>query len=76
VEISTALNRPAKLEFTISPDGGEVQGAVTDEKSEPVEEATVVLVPNAEQRSRTRLYRKVESDWQGRFVIHGIAPGD
>ena len=72
------LSQPVagKLEFTVSPDGGELQGVVTDEKSEPVEAATVVLVPGAEQRSRTRLYRKVESDWQGRFVIHGIAPGD
>jgi hypothetical protein len=72
------LSQPvaAKLEFTLSPDGGEVQGIVTDEKSEPVEEATVVLIPSGEQRGRIRLYQNTESDWQGRFAIYGIAPGD
>ena len=66
----------ATLELLLSPYGGHVVGTVMDDSHQPVSDATVVLVPDAERRSIPQLYKVAETDQNGRFDLRGIPPGD
>jgi hypothetical protein len=63
------------LEIVVSPRVATLQGTVTDNRSQPVPGARVVLVPDS-GRHRTPLFRTVAADHTGRFSITAIAPGD
>jgi len=64
------------LDLTASPNGAAVEGAVTDQKGEPVPNAAVVAVPEPRLRERLDRYRKAISDQAGRFTLHGLPPGE
>ena len=64
-----------ELAIVLGGDGGEFTGVVQNEKLEPVDSATVTLIPAGATR-RTRSYFKTAiTDGAGHFTIAGIAPG-
>ena len=64
------------LDLVASANGASAEGMVSDQKGEPVANATVVAVPEPRLRTRIERYRTTESDQSGRFALHGIPPGD
>jgi len=66
---------PGPLEAVISPGGGRIEGLVSKE-DKSFTGATVVLVPGADLRKQSRLYKSSTIDQKGQFSIRGIAPGD
>jgi len=64
------------LEIVLSPNGGQVDGSVTDSQQHPARQATVVLAPEGDRRVQTSLFKAAFTDTQGHFKIKGIAPGD
>jgi hypothetical protein len=66
----------ATLEVTLSAQGAQVEGSVTDESGLPVVGIWVVLVPDAKHRDRHDLYRTERTDQHGAFKIKQVAPGD
>jgi hypothetical protein len=66
----------AVIDLVASANGAVVDGVVTNHKSEPVPNATVVLVPEARLRQCTDRYRKTVTDQSGHFTLHGIPPGE
>jgi hypothetical protein len=66
----------SQLEFVVGTNGGVVQGAVVNDKQQPVAGASVVLVPEAFLRQRSTAYRVRTTDAAGRFRMDAIAPGD
>ncbi len=62
-----------EIAITIAGDGGQVDGAVQNEKQEPVTSASVVLVPD--QRDDAFSYKTTTVDQNGHFTIRGIKPG-
>jgi hypothetical protein len=65
----------SQLDILINLDGATVEGVAINERSEPVSNATVVLVPDIPSRNAVHLYRSVNSNGSGEFEIKGIAPG-
>ena len=78
-----ALNQPlqfsgsesATLDVVISPNAGQLQGVVTDNRLQPAPGIQAVLVPDR-TRDRTELYRTSTTDQNGRFTIANIPPGE
>ena len=64
------------LEIVLSPNGGQVDGVVLDDKQQPAAGAKVALAPDEARRGRTDLYKTAVTDQYGRFTMRGIAPGD
>jgi hypothetical protein len=64
------------LDIVISPNGGQVEGTVTDPKGQMSPSATVVLVPDAPRREQSALFKTASSDTSGHFSLQGITPGD
>ena len=64
------------LDILISTNTGIADGVVQNDKQEASVNVTVVLIPNAERRSRFDLYRTASTDATGHFHIEGLAPGD
>ncbi len=60
----------------LSPDGGQVDGTVQNDKSEPAAGVMVVLIPSAEKRGNQRLYKITTTDSTGKFSLKGITPGE
>lgn len=54
---------------------GRIIGKVTDSRGDPREGALVTLVPEGNDAGRHDLYRRVESDADGRFVLETLRPG-
>lgn len=76
-EVGISVNGSAvTLDLVASPNGGVVDGVVTDPKGQPVANAVIVAVPEARLRSRADRYCKTVSDQSGNFILHGIPPGD
>jgi len=64
------------LEIVLSPNGGQVDGTVTDSKQQPASQVAVVLAPEGRRREQTSFFKFANTDAQGHFTIKGIAPGD
>jgi hypothetical protein len=64
----------ADLEIVVSANGGQIDGKVENEKSEPVDHALVTLVPPGARRNRT-FFKSVRTTPDGHFAIAGVAPG-
>jgi Carboxypeptidase regulatory-like domain len=60
----------------VSANGGQIDGSVQNEKSEPAAGATVVLIPEASRRTSNYLYKRVGTDQNGHFTIKGVKPGE
>src|SRR5204863_9677425 len=56
--------------------GGKLEGSVLNERSEPMANVKVALIPDFSYRKRDDLYRNTVTDGSGKFTIQGLAPGD
>jgi hypothetical protein len=74
LHLETASN--GVLEVVISTNGGTLGGRVLDSNGRPMANVKTVVVPNASRRQRGDLYKYISSDDEGRFQLHGLAPGD
>jgi protocatechuate 3,4-dioxygenase beta subunit len=63
------------LDVIASANGGVVEGIVTDPRGQPVADAVIIAAPEVSERSRDDHFHKTASDQNGRFSLHGIAPG-
>jgi len=63
------------LDIEISPNGGQVEGAVQKEDSKPAGGSIVLLVPDS-HRQQFNLFKTATADQLGHFSLKGIAPGD
>jgi Carboxypeptidase regulatory-like domain len=63
-----------ELAIVLGTDSGEIDGVVTNENSEPVDSATVTLVPTGTHRS-SPFHKRAATNAAGKFTIRGIAPG-
>jgi hypothetical protein len=61
-----------KLEILLGKASAELKGVVLGTDEKPLAGAAVVLIPES---SRDALYREATSDYDGTFLIKGIAPG-
>ncbi len=66
----------APLEVVLSAGGGKLDGSVIDEKKKPAVGATVVLVPEGDNRSNSDLFKNASTDQNGHYTITGVKPGD
>lgn len=64
------------LELVVSSSGGEIEGTVFDDRLQPSSGASVALFPEPRTLERNRLYRRITTDRDGRYVLRGIAPGN
>jgi hypothetical protein len=62
----------AKLEILLGKASAELKGIVVGPEERPVPGATVVLIPES---GRDALYRTATSDYDGTFLVKGVAPG-
>jgi len=68
---------PGDLDVVLSPNAGQVTGLVQDAQSQPVAGATVVLIPqDQERREQQRDYRVATTDQAGGFNLTSVVPGD
>lgn len=75
LEVPASRSNASALEVVVSPNAGQLDGVVLDERLQPVPGVQVVLVPD-QNRDRTELFRSVTSDQNGRFTIRRIEPRD
>jgi len=64
------------LKIVLSSGGGSMEGVVLDEDKQPVEGASVLLVPDPARREREDLFKSGTTDQFGRYRFQAIAPGD
>jgi 5-hydroxyisourate hydrolase-like protein (transthyretin family) len=64
---------PAGLTVLLSNKGGQIEGTLRDALSQPVGGVEVMLIPN--ERKKRELYKRVETDQDGRFVFRSLPPG-
>jgi hypothetical protein len=64
-----------RLEIILTKEAGSVEGLVTEPGRAGAAGATVVLVP-AVARKNMGLYKSAVADASGKFLLHGIPPGD
>jgi hypothetical protein len=73
------LNRgPAgRIEIKLSPNAGQLDGAVQNDKQQPAAGATVVLIPQEkERRDQMSYYKTAVTDQYGRFTAKNLDPGE
>jgi len=63
------------IDVVVGSGGGTVEGTVLDSKGRKTEGAMVVLVPEPAFRGTAARYASANADQNGRFAVHGIAPG-
>jgi hypothetical protein len=66
---------PGTLQVVVSANSGQIDGNVLDKDSKPVRGIPTVLIPDR-NRDRRDVYKIVQTDQNGHFVMNGIAPGD
>jgi hypothetical protein len=64
------------LEIQASPNAGTFDGMVVDDRQNPLQNVTVVLVPDVNRRQLSNFYRAGRSDAAGRVRFEGVTPGD
>jgi len=67
---------PAPLEIVLAANGGTLQAAVANDKSDPVPQAHVMLLPDPPLRATRALHGYCTTEASGGCSIRGIAPGD
>lgn len=74
LDLTNGVPPRTDLSIVLGADSGQVEGVVTNEKSEPCDGVTVTLIPTGTHRSRP-FYKFPVTDGTGKFAITGIAPG-
>lgn len=64
------------LDIVIGTQAAAIEGAVLDAKDQPLAGATVIAIPDAARREPPDRYQTGTADQQGRFKLHGLAPGE
>ena len=64
------------MEILVNGNGGAVEGMVLNSDRKPAANATVALVPPDIHRQNPMMFKNVQTDEMGHFLIKGIAPGD
>ncbi len=64
------------LEVVVGTKPGALEGRIVNQKREPSPGATVVLVPDVDQRLRMDLYHSTSTDASGQFRFDRLAPGN
>jgi hypothetical protein len=67
---------PGALDVIVSGPGGGLEGEVRNEKNEPVGDATVVIIPAANRRGNSALFKTAATDQTGHFSMRGIPAGN
>ena len=65
-----------QITVVINPNGGQIDGAVQNAKGDAAVGATVTLIPSAEHRSISWMYKTANTDQNGHFTIKGVRPGE
>lgn len=73
LHVSNAI--PNQLDLIIAAAVGKLAGTVTDARSQPVQYAEIVIVPER-GRHRPELFQRRSSGENGRFTLSDVAPGD
>jgi len=68
------VNGPATVDVVMSSKGGVLEGVATN-KDQPATNTTVVAVPEERFRKVHQRFGEAETDQNGHFAIHGLAPG-
>ena len=63
------------LNIVVSSAGGQVDGTITDNLSQPVSALQTVLIPD-EHRDRSELFKYSVTDRSGKFSLRGVTPGN
>jgi len=64
---------PDAITVVLSPNGGQVEGQLTDAQSQPVSGVEVVLIPD--DRERSRLIKTAVTERDGHFLFRNVTPG-
>jgi hypothetical protein len=76
-DLDFTLAIPAgEMVVTLSSNGGQLDGTVQNEKSEPAMGAFITLIPESSRRVLTYLYKSSMTDQNGHFTLKGIKPGE
>lgn len=70
-----SVTGPASIELVIGSRGGLIEGVALD-NDKPASNATVVAVPEENYRKLHERFGVGSTDQNGRFAIHGLAPGN
>jgi len=70
-----SYNPDQRLQIVLAT-GGKLEGAVMNDRNDPMSNAKVALVPDFAYRNRDDLYRSAVTDAAGKFTISGIPAGD
>src|SRR5207237_25200 len=71
--IAISENPSSEIAITLA-SGSSVAGTVRDDKASAAPYNVVYLIPRT--AGQKHLARKISTDQNGNFVIHGVAPGD
>jgi Carboxypeptidase regulatory-like domain len=63
------------LEVIVNSNGGSIEGTIRTADGKPVPRTAIVLVPPPNRRQNAALFKSVQTDAQGHFVIAGVPPG-
>ena len=74
IDLTNGVPPRTELAVVLGADGGEIEGTVKGDNSEPADSATVTLIPTGARRTRS-YYKTAPADAAGRFTIKGVAPG-
>jgi uncharacterized protein (DUF2141 family) len=74
LDLTAGVPPNTSLSVVMGADGGQVEGHVTNDRSEPCDSAVVTLVPTGSHRSAP-FHKRAVSDAAGHFLIKGVAPG-
>lgn len=66
---------PSRIDVILSAEAGRLTGVVIDKAGNPLQGATVVVVPDRLRR-RVDLFKDATADQNGRFEFLSVAPGD
>jgi protocatechuate 3,4-dioxygenase beta subunit len=64
------------FDVVLSTDSATLEGSVVDSKDQPVSDAMVVAIPNADRRKRRDLFGQATTDQRGHFTLRGLRPGE
>ena len=65
------------IHIVLSPNAGQLEGSVQNDKQQPAAGATIALLPQEKERQElTSYYRSATTDQYGRFTVKNIDPGE